>query len=269
MKTAIAILLAAAVGTVAAEPHTVVTPCTACKGERSLSLTPPNLGQHDGEIDVTPGKPFTSHRWDVKHSRCPLCKGTGRHEKWVFRVRPPEDRADKEPCATCWWSGAEPCRKCNHTGLADCQKCKSSRHGSKPGWIVEETKTTSRSSFRSYGRSSSRQHKKIKVTPCPECGGSRYSKEAGLIHRIPKKSSAGYTLPELMDMSIDEALQACDDLPLVKKRLQVLHDLGLGYLTLGEETPSLSGGEAQRLKLAGEMGKGQSDSVFVFDEPRT
>ena len=103
--------------------------------------------------------------------------------------------------------------------------------------------------------------------PCPECGGSRYSKEAGLIHRIPKKSSAGYTLPELMDMSIDEALQACDDLPLVKKRLQVLHDLGLGYLTLGEETPSLSGGEAQRLKLAGEMGRGQSDSVFVFDEP--
>ena len=93
MKTAFAILLAAAVGTVAAEPHTVVTPCTACKGERSLSLTPPNLGQHDGEIDVTPGKPFTSHRWDVKHSRCPLCKGTGRHEKWVFKVSPPEDRA--------------------------------------------------------------------------------------------------------------------------------------------------------------------------------
>ena len=103
--------------------------------------------------------------------------------------------------------------------------------------------------------------------PCPECGGSRYSREAGLIHRIPKKASEGYTLPELMDMSIDEALQACDDLPLVKKRLQVLHDLGLGYLTLGEETPSLSGGEAQRLKLAGEMGRGQSDSVFVFDEP--
>ena len=71
----------------------------------------------------------------------------------------------------------------------------------------------------------------------------------------------------MMDMSIDEALTACEDLPLVHRRLQVLHDLGLGYLTLGEETPSLSGGEAQRLKLASEMGKGQSDSVFVFDEP--
>ena len=68
-------------------------------------------------------------------------------------------------------------------------------------------------------------------------------------------------------MSIDEALAACADLPNVSRRLQILHDLGLGYLTLGEETPSLSGGEAQRLKLAGEMGKGQSDSVFVFDEP--
>lgn len=103
--------------------------------------------------------------------------------------------------------------------------------------------------------------------PCPECGGSRYSKDAGLIRRYPKHSENGYTLPELMDQSVDEALKACEDLPKVKKKLQVLHDLGLGYLTLGEETPSLSGGEAQRLKLASEMGKGQSDSVFVFDEP--
>ena len=70
-----------------------------------------------------------------------------------------------------------------------------------------------------------------------------------------------------MDMSVDEALDACADLPVVARRLQVLHDLGLGYLTLGEETPSLSGGEAQRLKLASEMGRGQADSVFVFDEP--
>lgn len=103
--------------------------------------------------------------------------------------------------------------------------------------------------------------------PCPECGGARYSKDAGLIRRYPKNSQSGYTLPELMDMSVDEALAACDDLPKVKRKLQVLHDLGLGYLTLGEETPSLSGGEAQRLKLASEMGKGQSDSIFVFDEP--
>lgn len=103
--------------------------------------------------------------------------------------------------------------------------------------------------------------------PCPECHGSRYAKEAGLVRRIPKGTDSGYTLPELMDMSIDEALSACADLPAVARRLQVLHDLGLGYLTLGEETPSLSGGEAQRLKLASEMGRGQSDSVFVFDEP--
>ncbi|MBR3559918.1 MAG: excinuclease ABC subunit UvrA, partial [Oscillospiraceae bacterium] len=83
----------------------------------------------------------------------------------------------------------------------------------------------------------------------------------------PKKAETGYTLPELMDMSVDEALNACADLPLVERRLRVLHELGLGYLTLGEETPSLSGGEAQRLKLASEMGKGQSDTIFVFDEP--
>ncbi len=74
-------------------------------------------------------------------------------------------------------------------------------------------------------------------------------------------------LPELMALSVDEALAACADLPLVERRLRVLSELGLGYLTLGEETPSLSGGEAQRLKLASELGRGQSDSVFVFDEP--
>ncbi len=103
--------------------------------------------------------------------------------------------------------------------------------------------------------------------PCPDCGGSRYAKEASLIRREPKKGGRAYTLPELMDMSIDEALTACADLPIVARRLGVLKELGLGYLTLGEETPSLSGGEAQRLKLASEMGRGQADAVFVFDEP--
>ena len=97
--------------------------------------------------------------------------------------------------------------------------------------------------------------------PCPECGGSRYSKQA---YEIKRK---GVSLPELMEKSVDEALELCADLSLVTSRLKVLHDLGLGYLTLGEATPSLSGGEAQRLKLASEMGRAQGDSVFVFDEP--
>ena len=101
---------------------------------------------------------------------------------------------------------------------------------------------------------------------CPDCRGSRYGKEA---HRILRRARDGndYSLPDLMNMSVDEVLAACKGLSLLQKRLQVLHDLGLGYLTLGEETPGLSGGEAQRLKLASEMGKGQKDSVFVFDEP--
>lgn len=102
--------------------------------------------------------------------------------------------------------------------------------------------------------------------PCPDCRGSRYSKQASLVRR---ENAAGewHSLPELMDMDINHAIDACTDLKLVSQRLNVLKDLGLGYLTLGEETPSLSGGEAQRLKLASEMGRGQEDSVFVFDEP--
>ena len=102
--------------------------------------------------------------------------------------------------------------------------------------------------------------------PCTACRGSRYAPEADAVHHENKHGGA-YTLPELMDMDINTALTACTDLKLVTQRLKVLQDLGLGYLTLGEETPSLSGGEAQRLKLASEMGKAQGDTVFVFDEP--
>ena len=132
--------------------------------------------------------------------------------------------------------------------------------------------------------------------PCPDCRGSRYSREASAILRraaSPRSqasrrkstcdaaegdlrpatcdagsdSATALSLPALMSLSVDDALEACADLPLVRQRLRTLHDLGLGYLTLGEETPGLSGGEAQRLKLAGEMGRGQGDSLFVFDEP--
>ncbi len=102
--------------------------------------------------------------------------------------------------------------------------------------------------------------------PCPECNGSRYGKEAWQIG-YETKQGAKYSLPQLMDMDVNTALEAAADWKIVCQRLQVLKNLGLGYLTLGEETPSLSGGEAQRLKLASEMGKGQADSVFVFDEP--
>ena len=102
--------------------------------------------------------------------------------------------------------------------------------------------------------------------PCPDCRGSRYARTASLIRR---ENMAGeqHSLPELMDMDISDALEACADLKTVRQRLQVLQELGLGYLTLGEQTPGLSGGEAQRLKLASEMGRGQEDTVFVFDEP--
>ncbi|PWG59942.1 excinuclease ABC subunit A [Bifidobacterium catulorum] len=103
---------------------------------------------------------------------------------------------------------------------------------------------------------------------CPDCHGSRYAQEAGRIHRRPRHGDGqALTLPQFMAMSVDEALDATADLRKVHARLGTLHDLGLGYLTLGEPTPALSGGEAQRLKLASEMGKAQSDAVFVFDEP--
>lgn len=102
--------------------------------------------------------------------------------------------------------------------------------------------------------------------PCPDCRGSRYSKDAKKI-RYTNKAGVEKTLPEIMAMDVNTALEFCKDMKSVVPKLETLRDLGLGYLTLGEETPGLSGGEAQRLKLASEMGRAQDDSVFVFDEP--
>lgn len=102
--------------------------------------------------------------------------------------------------------------------------------------------------------------------PCPSCHGSRYAKSAYDI-KITNKAEDSISLPELMDMDINLAADFCRGMKSVHQKLTVLQQLGLGYLTLGEETPSLSGGEAQRLKLASEIGKTQTNSLFIFDEP--
>ena len=101
---------------------------------------------------------------------------------------------------------------------------------------------------------------------CPDCHGSRYSRIAYDV-KLTNKVGESASLPELMDMDVNTAVEFCKNIKTVSQKLNTLKQLGLGYLTLGEETPSLSGGEAQRLKLASEIGKTQSDSVFVFDEP--
>ena len=102
--------------------------------------------------------------------------------------------------------------------------------------------------------------------PCPDCRGSRYAKAAYGV-KLTNKNGVSISLPELMDMDVNSAIDFCRDMKTVSQRLHILQQLGLGYLALGEETPGLSGGEAQRLKLASEIGKTQTDSVFVFDEP--
>ena len=102
--------------------------------------------------------------------------------------------------------------------------------------------------------------------PCPDCRGSRYAKAAFDI-RLTNEAGESASLPELMAMDVNTALEFCKNMKGISQKLKVLRQLGLGYLTLGEETPGLSGGEAQRLKLASEIGRTQHDSVFVFDEP--
>ncbi len=102
--------------------------------------------------------------------------------------------------------------------------------------------------------------------PCPDCRGSRYGREAYAV-KLKNKDGQTVSMPELMDMDVNAAIDFCKDIKSVSQKLEILKQLGLGYLTLGEETPGLSGGEAQRLKLASEIGKTQDDSVFVFDEP--
>ena len=102
--------------------------------------------------------------------------------------------------------------------------------------------------------------------PCPDCRGSRYARAAYDV-KLTNKAGKCVSLPELMELDVNSAIDFCKDMKTVRQKLNILKQLGLGYLTLGEETPSLSGGEAQRLNLASEIGKTQEDSVFVFDEP--
>ena len=102
---------------------------------------------------------------------------------------------------------------------------------------------------------------------CPDCRGSRYGEEAAHIRWQPKGAERNYTLPELLALTVHEVLPLFPPRSKIREKLAVLDSLGLGYLTLGEDTPALSGGEAQRLKLASEMGRQQTDAVFVFDEP--
>ncbi len=140
-------------------PQAQAEPCPACHGKRSLSLTPPNLGQFDGDIGVTPGQPFKSHRWDVRHPSCPLCGGTGRHLRWKPAAAP-EDRTGLTECIDCLGTGIAPCAKCRKTGFIQCAKC-AGNQSRKPGWMLTEEKTPGRTS----------RHKKKIVTPCGTCGG--------------------------------------------------------------------------------------------------
>lgn len=160
------VLLAVALtfSVVFAEITTVRVPCSVCRGRRSLTLTPPNLGQYDGEISVTPGKPFTTHRWDVKYDRCPICDGQGWIEKYKTRVKAPkpEDVEGLAMCPNCRWSGVVACRKCVGTGLQTCAGCRNAAgRGSRPGWIKTEKRTSGATS----------RHVKILVTPCGTCLG--------------------------------------------------------------------------------------------------
>ena len=146
-----------------ADPVSALRTCPVCQGRRSLSLTPPNLGQYDGEIGVTPGKPFTTHRWDVKHPQCLVCEGRGRLESYRTKVPPPpaETIAALDRCPECRWAGVTPCKKCLASGLVACTACKSSSSGGKPGWIKTEKRTSGTTS----------RHVKVLVTPCTTCGG--------------------------------------------------------------------------------------------------
>ena len=162
-------------------------------------------------------------------------------EEAVFGCEKELEIVLKDECTTCHGTGAKP-----GTSPVTCPKC----HGE--GQVVY----TQQSMFGMVRN----------VQTCPDCHGSRYNRDAGNIKR-KTKSGELYSLPELMDMDVQQALHACEDMKKINSRLQILQDLGLGYLTLGEATPSLSGGEAQRLKLASEMERKQDASVFVFDEP--
>jgi len=99
---------------------------------------------------------------------------------------------------------------------------------------------------------------------CEACGGKRYNREALEIHFKEKNIS------EVLDMTVEEALKYFENIPSIKNKLEVLNDVGLGYIRLGQPAPTLSGGEAQRIKLSSELSKRQTGkTMYILDEPTT
>ncbi|MCH5463953.1 excinuclease ABC subunit UvrA [Levilactobacillus tujiorum] len=96
---------------------------------------------------------------------------------------------------------------------------------------------------------------------CPQCHGQRYNRETLAV------KWHDYSIADVLALSVDEALPIFASEAGISQTLQTLHDMGLGYLLLGESTPALSGGEAQRLKLVSRIGKRQNGTLFIFDEP--
>ncbi len=99
---------------------------------------------------------------------------------------------------------------------------------------------------------------------CESCSGARYNREALEILFKDKNIS------QVLDMTVEESLKFFENIPNIKNKLQVLNDVGLGYIRLGQPAPTLSGGEAQRIKLSSELSKRQTgQTVFILDEPTT
>jgi excinuclease ABC subunit A len=100
--------------------------------------------------------------------------------------------------------------------------------------------------------------------PCEVCHGARYNRETLEVH------FKGKTISEVLDMPIEEALHFFEAIPAISRHLKTLDDVGLGYVRLGQPAPTLSGGEAQRVKLASELQKRSTGrTVYILDEPTT
>jgi excinuclease ABC subunit A len=100
--------------------------------------------------------------------------------------------------------------------------------------------------------------------PCEVCHGTRYNTET------LKIKYKGKNIAEVLDMRVTEALKFFENVPKIKRKLQVIEDVGLGYIKLGQSAPTLSGGEAERVKLAKELQKqATGKTLFVLDEPTT
>ena len=187
--------------TTSALPQTYFVPCTACKGKKTLLVTPPSRNPYRKAIGISNTGEIGITQQGIKYDRCPLCDGTGRLERFnMAQLPPPTNVADLVACTHCRACGVQRCRKCARKGLVACPKCANNKSG-KAGWVLVSERKTGEVKVENRSGYKRREEYSRTIIPCAFCNGIgiiECSECAGLGGTTCKKCDGeGYVLRKI------------------------------------------------------------------------